>query len=143
MNPAIVIRHFGSKERLFLLAVDATSGWRTLLAGPVEELGLRAARAIIEGRPRGLEIWGTMVRASGRPEIRASLRTAMNSVFAEPLIDRLPGPNPSLRAHAFTAQLVGLMSALVVYDDAVLSSAPVDELVELYGATLQRILTDP
>lgn len=35
------------------------------------------------------------------------------------------------------------MTALVVYDDVHLREAPLEEVVELYGAGLQQLLTGP
>ncbi|SMQ71257.1 transcriptional regulator, TetR family [Plantibacter sp. VKM Ac-1784] len=141
VNPAIVIRHFGSKERLFVMSIDAPAKWRALLEGPLETLGERVTRALLRGQHNGLPIWGAMVRASGRPDIHDHLKRSVVALFAEPLVERLAGPDAELRAHLFAAQLVGIMSALVVYDDEFVMHAPVESVVAHYGRSLQLTLT--
>jgi len=143
VNPAIVIRHFGSKELLFIETVDGAAAWRALLDGPVDAIGPRAVRRIVEGRRGGLQTFGAIVRASGRPEIHARLRQSTIAFFAAPLVERVPGPDAQLRAHLFAAQLTGLMTALAVYDDEFLLDAPIDDIVARYGPSLQAMLTGP
>lgn len=143
VNPAIVIRHFGSKESLFIETVDGGTAWRALLDGPIDDVGERAVRRIVEGRRSGLQTFGAIMRASGRPEIRERLRQSTTSFFAEPLVARVDAPDARLRAHLFAAQLTGLMTALAVYNDEVLLDAPVDDIVARYGPSLQAMLTGP
>jgi len=141
VNPAIVIRHFGSKEQLFIETVDNVTAWKELLAGPIDTLGVEVVRRITRGRRKGLNVFGTIVRASGRPDIRSRLQESTIALVAEPLIERIGTTDARLRAHLFTAQLVGLMSALALYDDEFLLGAPLEDIVEFYGASLQRMLT--
>lgn len=141
VNPAIVLRHFGSKERLFIETVDARGAWTAVLDGPVEEIGRRLVRMLIEGRAGGLDVFGTVVRASGRPDIHAAFRDSIQTQLVAPIARALDAPDAELRAHLFTAQLMGLMLALVVYDDDELRQTPVDEVVERYGGALQAFLT--
>lgn len=141
VNPAIVIRHFGSKEQLFIETVDPSSVWRELLDVPIHELGVRVVRQIVQGRETGLRSFGISVRSSGRPEIRAQLQDSMRTLVAGLIALRIDAPDAELRAHLFVAQLTGLMVALTVYDDQYLLAAPIDSIVEHYGDTLQRTLT--
>lgn len=144
VNPAIVIRHFGSKETLFIETVDGSGALKAMIEGPVDELGRRVVHQILMGRRRGgLSVFGTVVRASGKADIRSSLQASMIERFVTPIVPLIEREDAELRAHLFAAQLVGLMTALVVYDDEYLRSAPVDEVVELYGGGLQRLLTSP
>ena len=143
VNPAIVIRHFGSKEQLFVETVDNGHAWRELLDGPIDDVGRRVVRKITSGRRKGLNVFGTIMRASGRPDVRARLQESTVSFFAEPLISRIDAPDARLRAHLFAAQLTGLMTALAVYDDEFLLDAPIEDIVERYGDSLQRMLTGP
>lgn len=140
VNPAIVIRHFGSKERLFLVAVDVEASWRSLLGSPLAELGRNTVRAVLRARTSGGHLFGELVRASGRSDVRARLRSVIPEYFATPLVDRLAGARPELRAHLFASQLTGFMCALNVYDDPVIAAADEGELIDLVGDALQRIL---
>jgi AcrR family transcriptional regulator len=143
VNPAIVIRHFGSKERLFLATINTTDRWEAALDGPIGEIGERMVRAVLAGRSAGLQVFGGVVRASGRPEIRAHLQQLIASKFAAPLAERLEGDDAQLRAHLFAAQLTGLMFALSVYDDEYLQTIDPDIIVKRYGASLQSIVSPP
>lgn len=140
VNPAIVIRHFGSKERLFVATVDASEGWTAALDGPVDEVGERLVRAVLNSRS-GLQIFGGVVRASERPDIRAHLQQLIATEFAAPLAELLDGDDAELRAHLFAAQLAGLMFALSVYDDEFLLAADKEAVVGIYGRSLQRAAT--
>lgn len=141
VNPAIVIRRFGSKEQLFLETVDASSVWRELLDGPIDELGTRVVGQIVQGRGAGLQAFGVSVRASGRPEIRARLQESMRALVTRLIALPIDAADAELRAHLFVAQLTGIMVALTVYDDEYLLTAPIGGIVEHYGESLQRTLT--
>jgi len=141
VNPAIVIRHFGSKERLFIDTIDDDTSWASVLDGPLDDIGRRIVRAVVANRTNGLQVFGGVVRASGRPDVRAHLRELLAEQFVAPLAERLDGPDAEMRAHLFVAQVTGLMFALSVYDDDYLASAPADEIIEYYGASLQRAAT--
>jgi len=139
VNPAIVIRHFGSKERLFVATIDAQRGWEAALDGPVEEIGERMVRAVLAGKKNGLHVFGGVVRATGRPDIRAHLQQLIVTQFAAPLAKRLGGD--ALRAHLLAAQLTGLMFALSVYDDEFLIATDDEIILESYGRILQQTAT--
>ena len=141
VNPAIVIRHFSSKERLFVETVDANTSWSSALDGPLDDIGRRLVRAVIAGRRNGLQVFGAIVRASGRADVRSHLQASLAEQFVGPLAARFAGADAELRAHLFAAQATGLMFALSVYDDEFLIAAPTDDVVELYGAALQRLAT--
>lgn len=141
VNPATVIHHFGSKERLFIGTVELTSSWPGILEGALEEIGERTIRSVLREGGIGLKGFGMTVRASDRPEIRARLRESMVAMIADPLTQRIDAPDAQLRAHLFAAQLVGLMTALSVYDDTFLLESPSEDIIVRYGASLQHMLT--
>ena len=141
VNPALVIRHFGSKERLFVETIDANATWANLLGGPLDDLGCRAVRIVLAERTNGLRNFGGIVRASGRADIHESLQHSIATRLAGPLVEVFEGPDARLRAHLFAAQLVGLMVALTVYDDSYLLTAPDEAIIQHYGQSLQRTVT--
>lgn len=141
VNPALVIRHFRSKESLFIETVDGSGALRMILEGPIDDLGRRVVRRVLAGVQRGgLSVFGIIVRASGRADVQEHLRTSLIEHFVTPLVPLLDGPHAELRAHLFVAQFVGLLSALVLYEDQFLRDCSVDDAVELYGAGLQGLL---
>lgn len=140
VNPALVIRHFGSKERLFIDTIGAERSWSDVLEGSLRDIGPRAVRAVFQGHRHGYRAFGAMLRASGRPEVEDALRRSVAEQLWEPLAAALDGPKAALRAHLFCAQLTGLLVALAIYDDELLAEAPVDDVVELYGRPLQDLI---
>ncbi|MCR2812354.1 TetR family transcriptional regulator [Microbacterium sp. zg.Y1090] len=144
VNPAIVIRHFESKERLFLTSVDAAESLTHLLNGPLDRLGHEVVRVVMQERGRpGQRIFAATVRASGRTDVRAHLAGIVADIFVDPLKARITLPDAEVRAHLFAAQLVGILCALEVYDDRFLQTVEADRVLALYGASLQRLLTGP
>lgn len=141
VNPAIVIRHYGSKERLFLEAMESEALLAALLAGPMEGLGERVVRVIMqERRGGGQRILAELIRASGRDATKEHLRRIIEDSFVGPLVDRIDRPGADLRARLVAAQLVGLMTALAVYDDDVLLAADGEAITVQYGSGVQAML---
>lgn len=143
VNPAIVLRHFESKENLFLETMDSSSAMRSIIEGPLEELGARVVGLVAPGRQKGLEILGATIRASSKTDIRRRLHESIAASLIEPLIDRIDAPDAELRAHLFAAQLIGLMTAFAVYDDQYLLEAPLDGIIATYGDSLQALVSGP
>lgn len=141
VDPAIVIRHFGSKEGLFLETMSLPPVWREAFEGPVERLGYEITKLIVSGREVGLGPYAALIRASDRPEVAEKLRRSLIEDFVVPLTARLDGQDAELRAHLFTAQVQGLMDVLAVRPDQFLLDTPGEVIVERYGAVLQRTLT--
>jgi len=142
-DPAIVLRHFGSKEALFIQTMTLPESWRDVLQGPVDDLGRALVDLIARRRHDGFGPWAALVRASDREDVGRVYRSSVTSVFAEGVAARLDGPDAQLRAHLFAAQVEGLLSSLSIRQDRVLLDLPHDELVERYGAILQATLTGP
>jgi AcrR family transcriptional regulator len=142
-DPAIVIRHFGSKEALFIETMTLPETWRDALRGPVDELGRALVDLIARRRDGGFGPWAALVRASDRPDVGRVYRSSVTAVFAEGVASRLEGPDAQVRAHLFAAQVEGLLSSLSIREDRVLLDLPHDELVDRYGAILQATLTGP
>ena len=140
-DPALVIRHFGSKELLFLETMHLTLDDEPLLDVPVAELGekLIALLLTLDEPRRG--VVQALVRGSSEPQIAERLRVTHETAFVEPLRARLDGPDAEVRARLAAAVVGGLLYALwVVGDEALLSTAP-QELASRYGAVLQPLLT--
>lgn len=140
-DPALVIRHFGSKEGLFLETMALPSFWTDVLDGPVEAVGERLARALIEARGSKLGVYTALIRASDRSEVRERLAQSMTTTLIEPISRLLDPQTADLRARLFAAQMDGLLTALAIREDPVLLTAPVDELVAWFGPLFQAALT--
>ncbi|AGS67487.1 TetR/AcrR family transcriptional regulator [Streptomyces collinus] len=140
-DPALVIRHFKSKELLFLETMHLTIDDEPLLDVPLEELGERLAQLLLEldGSARGIFL--ALVRGSNEAQILDRLRETHEKVFVEPLRGRLSGPDADLRARLAASLAGGLLYALWVARDESLLRTDGKELIAHYGALFQEILT--
>lgn len=141
-NPALVIRHFGSKELLFLDTMQLTIDDEPLLAVPPAEFGERfVARLLADDDIRGVYL--ALVRGSNEPQIKERLQAIHERTFVGPLRSRLTGPDADLRARLAAAVVGGLLYALWVVGDTHLVAADPHDLVTRYGALLQQLITPP
>lgn len=143
VDPALVIRYFGSKEALFLETATIDPIWAERMAGPLDTLGERTARGLVEARQESQGSVTALLRATETPGIRAHLQQVMADQLIAPILDRLPGPEAEIRARVFAAQTLGLMYLLFTVDDPILRSMPPDRIIAYYGAALQAVLTGP
>ncbi|MFI2376169.1 TetR family transcriptional regulator [Streptomyces sp. NPDC018964] len=140
-DPALVIRHFKSKEHLFLETMHLTIDDEPLLDAPLERLGERLAELLVEldGSARGVFL--ALVHGSNGPQIRERLRDTHEYLFVAPLRHHLSGPDADVRARTAAALAGGLLYALWVVGDEGLLRMDRTELVSRYGALLQGVLT--
>lgn len=138
VDPALVIRHFGSKEALFLETTPVENYFEGHFDGPLETLGEQIA-AFVLGRAdaRMLSVYTALMRASDSTRIRQRLRE-MTSIFATNLATRLPGENTYTRALLVSAQVAGLLS--VLSDESIPPTADRDQLAALYGRAMQTLI---
>lgn len=142
VDPALVIRHFGSKELLFLGVMAAGPGVDELLDGPLEDLGRSLVRYFL-GRS-GSEFrqqYVALAQAAHHEQVREQLQRRTAENFISPLAARLTGPRRELRAALLIAQIGGLLNLLVLQEEPILTGASHADIVEVYGAALQQILT--
>ena len=140
-DPALVIRHFGSKEALFLATVSISAELPGILDGPIESLGRRLVGFVLDAVETPMPgVYRAMVSASDRPEIKERLRASLHDVFVGPLADRIGGDCPELRARLVAAQFAGLVNAYWLVADPVLCCADRPAIVALYGDAIQRLL---
>ncbi|WP_430331576.1 TetR family transcriptional regulator [Rhodococcus sp. ACT016] len=145
VDPALVIRYFGSKEKLFLRTMTMSDDFVGVVEGPLDGLG-RALVDFVVRRTRRLQahtptaVYAALVRASDRPVVREHLQEAIDQMIVAPLAPRLRGDDAELRAHLLAAQLSGLMAALYVMESPWLRAASIDDIVERYGAALQVLV---
>jgi AcrR family transcriptional regulator len=140
VDPALVIRHFGSKEELFLVTLPATGYFDEMFDGPLETLGERmAAFVLTKADEPMLKVYTTLMRASDSPAVRQRLYDIMDHAFVEKLKRQLPGPDPVLRARLFAAQVGGLLSSLSLSDNQFRKHDRAS-IVAIYGRAMQSTL---
>lgn len=140
VDPALVIRHFGSKEALFLDTARIEGVFRDVLVPPVGTLGVRLVASVVEGaddRVRGT--YAALLWASSSPDVRARLAEVSTRELVRPLAALLDGPDADLRAALAAAQVDGLMRAAWVTAVPGVVDRPAD-VVRVYGAAVQALL---
>jgi AcrR family transcriptional regulator len=140
-DPSLVIRHFGSKELLFLATMQVDAADRPLFDGPLEELGRGTVRYLLEFSDATRSTFLALLRGSTEPAIAGRLVDAHRDLFVAPLRARLTGDDADLRAGLAAAVVGGLLYALWVVGDEILLSADHAELVDRYGVLLQQLIT--
>ena len=143
VDPALVIRHFGSKAALFLSTMTLPGSWSHAIEGPLDETGERLAAFVFDQRPRvaASGTYAALIRASDSAEVRHELRMAVHRLLVAPLRHRLEGDDRSVRAQLVVTQITGLMSALWVTEDAEMLIDSRDAVIRLYGAAMQQLIT--
>jgi AcrR family transcriptional regulator len=148
VDPALVHHYFGTKQRLFVAAVQ-------LPVNPVEQLMAVLAQDPGQAGERMVElflsIWDhaadqspllALVRSAvGDEQAAAMLREFITEEVLGPIAHRLGSPDAELRATLVGSQLIGLAMARYVVKVEPLASAPAAQVAAALGPTLQRYLT--
>ena len=147
VDPALVHHYFGSKQRLFVAAMELPRELPTLvpriLEGAREGLGERFARSVLElwEAPANRSLLLGIVRsATTDPVAAAMLRQLLAAGPFLALASAIDQPDADLRATLAGSQLIGLALARYVVAVEPLASAPLEVLVRALAPTLQRYL---
>jgi AcrR family transcriptional regulator len=145
VDPALVHHYFGTKEQLFLEAMELPFAPADvagqILDGPLESVGERAVRTFFA-------VWDDPLR---RGPILAMLRSAMSNQVAATLlrqfatrtivsrvVAKLDLPDRELRAEAVISHLVGIAIMRYVVKLEPIASTSNEELAALVGPVIQR-----
>lgn len=144
IDAAQVVRHFGSKELLFVHVVGGDDQYAPALEGGIEGMGRRlVAQILAPDHERMRAMVAALVRASDRDGIRTALQDTFHRVIVEQLLEVLPGPDAQLRAELISAQLGGLVQAWSIVRDPHLLEARASDVVERYGDAVQVLINEP
>ncbi|MGQ0841395.1 TetR/AcrR family transcriptional regulator [Actinokineospora sp.] len=146
VNPALIHHFFGTKEQVFVAALNLPANpavlVETILDGPREQAGERLLRLFLAlwTAPEPSRAFLALVRSVSTNEraatmLREFVETAILARVAEAL------DVPKLRATGLAAQLIGLAMVRYVVRVEPLASATDDEVVALVAPVLQHYLT--
>ncbi|CAM4000009.1 TetR/AcrR family transcriptional regulator [Kibdelosporangium persicum] len=142
IDPAMVMRYYGNKEKLFAAAAEFDLRLPDLSEVPPGEIGATLARHVIT-RWEHDETLMALLRAAVTNEVAAE---RMRTIFAAQLGPQVLKINPSrapARAGMIATQVLGfVLCRYVVKLPPVVDLEP-DEVVHWLGPTLQRYLTEP
>jgi AcrR family transcriptional regulator len=140
-DAATVLRHFESKEKLFLETMSVDRGFRGLVEGPLDELArMMLERLVANIDPDTRHMYRALVQQSDRPDVHAYLEATLDRHITAPLAERLRGDDAQLRARLVAAQLVGLMQSLWVNRDSYLNEMPLARVLDAYAAPIQLLI---
>ena len=146
VDAALVHHYFGSKDDLFLAALQAPIDPREVLRpvaeGGVDGAGERLLRTF-------LSVWDdeatrlpllTLVRSVFEPEREPLIRDGFMRMVLAPIGQALGLDDVELRMSLVGSQLMGIVLARYVVEVEPLASASHEQLVAAYAPTLQRYL---
>ena len=147
VDPALVHHYFGTKDDLFVAALEIPVDPREVLA-PVVAAGPDGA---------GERLLRTFLSVWDDPDIQPGLLALVRSIMADdnaglvrdgfipvvvgPVLAGLVTDRPEVRIPLVTSQIVGLIVARYVIAFPPLALMPAEDLVARVGPTLQRYLT--
>lgn len=149
VDPALVHHYFGTKDKLFLAAVEAPADPEEflpeVLATPADARGAAVVRMV-------LRVWD----GPARPAILALVRSAVNHEWSAKLLREfvlakvirrvigsidMPAAEREARGALVASQLIGMVMARYVLRLEPLASAAPESVVAAVGPTVQRYLT--
>jgi AcrR family transcriptional regulator len=149
VDPALVHHYFGTKDKLFLAAIEAPADpaefLSEALAGGREQLGENVVRLL-------LRVWDGPVRPAGLALVRSAVGNEWTArLLREFLVSQvlrrvvgtldLPPAEAQARGALVASQLIGVVMTRYVLRLEPIASAPPAELVAALGPTVQRYLT--
>ena len=149
VDPALVVRFFGSKEELFRQVMALPPAIAEALArladGPRESIGRRLAQLVVGGLESPVSrpvVLGRIRSAVSHPEAAALVRELVAGDLLR-LAAQVADDRPELRAVLIGTQMIGVAQARYIVQIEPLASMPVEELVELLAPMFQRLLAEP
>lgn len=149
VDPALVHHYFGSKDQLFLAAVEAPADpadlLPELLAGGRDRLGDGVVRLL-------LSVWDGPMQPAGLALVRSAVGNEWGArLLREFLVTQvlrrvvgsldLPPREAEVRGALVASQLIGLVMGRYVLEIEPLATSTPEELVAALGPTVQRYLT--
>jgi len=149
VDPALIYHYFGSKQRLFVAAMEIPYHWQELLPpildGPREEIGLRLARLLLTywEDPHVNPLFRGVVRSAATDPVAAEMVQRMLAEGPFALMARSIGtPDAELRTMLMASHLMGVALLRYVLKVEPLASAPAEEVAEMVGPIIGGYLTD-
>ena len=149
VDSALVHHYFGSKDDLFLAALELPVDPREVLlpaiAEGVEGAGERMLRVFLsvwDDPELRLPLLG-LVRGIVDSDGQRLLREGFLPVVLEPVGVALGVDRPGLRMPLVASQVLGLIVVRYVLAVEPVASMTADEVVAIYGPTMQRYLSGP
>lgn len=142
IDPAMVMRYYGSKEKLFAAAAEFDVRLPDFSGVPKERLGEAMARHLIE-RWEADDTLRVLLRTAVTNEVAAE---RMREVFAgqlAPTLRMLAIDEPTVRAGLVASQALGFALCRYILELTPIVNLPIGDAVAWLGPTITRYLTSP
>lgn len=142
VSPSLIVKRFGSKERLFNTVADFQPAADALFAARPAVLGRHLVLTMVRLRD---ELRGDpllrVVFSLGRDDERTLLRERFREQVTDRLAGSLAGADRELRAELIAGQLLGLGATLSLHrPDGAGTRTPPERLADLYAPGLQLLI---
>ncbi|XRQ11225.1 TetR family transcriptional regulator [Actinomadura welshii] len=144
VDPALVSRYFGSKEKLYAEAVhvDVPEGLDADPYRPLPHITDQLLRDVVFGDWRefdGEHPLLVMLRSSGNPGVREQLSTRICGDYLRAFAERMEGENAELRAEVIGALLLGMGVMRSMVGSPALTEASFEEVRPLVARMVQNL----
>ena len=146
VDPALVMQHHGSKERLFAAAVAWSDDEQRLLRASPDELPGAALADLLqhfESGDRRDSMIALMRNCLTHPGAAEVVRDEVMSERKAAVAAQLTGDDVELRAALFSACLVGLTMSRYLLGVEPLASAPREDVERLFAPVLRALVQPP
>jgi AcrR family transcriptional regulator len=145
VDPALVIRYFGSKEALFVRVSDFSVGTIDLSGVPPGRIGEALVRHFLtlwegEGTAGSLPI---LLRTAAVSETAAERMREVFALQVRPVIEQLAPDNATARAGLIATQMLGLAFCRYVVALPPVTALDAGTIVATVGRTVEAYLTGP
>ena len=141
INGALIIRYFGSKDKLFAEAVTEAFRLDHLLQERREALGERLVQYLLQDDSDATFYpILALLRSASSPQGAALLRQGLEEYFIQPLAEWLGGEESYLRASLIASTLLGLAIMQDVLYITPLIAASTESLVTHVAPVIQRYI---
>lgn len=140
VNPALVSRYFGSKEKLYEAALSALLDARIVLGFPREGFGEAVVAMLLAPAPQQRNPLPMMLLASADPTARAITDRLLTELFLEPLAQWYGPERGAEKAACFALLASGLTLYRQVYPLAALDGGLSDETRRWLAGAFQSLI---
>ena len=146
VDPALVLHYFGSKEQLFVATLHVPVNPAAVLRGVLDEaapgyLGEQLISTMLgvwDATAHRNPLIAVLRSVTGEGPVADTVRQFIERSIIASFTDRLPGPEPQLRAVLIGSQVAGLLLVRYVVRLEPLASADRRRLAVIYGPTIER-----
>ncbi|MEA2025835.1 MAG: TetR family transcriptional regulator [Chloroflexota bacterium] len=149
VDPALLYHYFGSKQQLFVAAMEIPYDWETafsaLASGPRDELGERLVRLLLSlwESPEIQPLFVGLVRSAATDPVASEM---LRKLLAEGpflvLAKAIGTPDAELRAMLIASHVMGVALLRYILGVEPIASVPVETLASTVSPTVQRYLTE-